>query len=81
MLIPIFKDHNEQIKKLIGVDFSYGTLDRYKTSLWPIESFLQWKFNILDTDIRKINYDFISDNELWLKTICHDRKVVYRAES
>jgi hypothetical protein len=46
MLISIIKEHNEQMKKLIGMDFSKGTLDRYKTSLLHTESFLKWKFNI-----------------------------------
>jgi hypothetical protein len=44
MLIPIFRQHNEQMEKLIGVDFRKGTLDRYKTSLQHTESFLKWKF-------------------------------------
>ena len=71
MLIPIFRKHNEQMEKLIGVDFRKGTLDRYKTSLQHTESFLKWKFKAVDIDIRKISYQFVTDYEFWLKTVRH----------
>ena len=53
------------------MEFSQGTLERYKTSLKHTESFLKWKFNITEIDIRKINYEFVTDYEFWLKTDRH----------
>ena len=39
MIIPIFQDHNDKIKELLGKEFAPGTLERYKTSLsWKIRS-------------------------------------------
>ena len=35
MLIPIFQDHNNKIKELVGKEYAPGTLERYKTSLKP----------------------------------------------
>ncbi len=32
-LIDIFKEHNEQVKALVGQEYSPGTLERYQTSL------------------------------------------------
>jgi hypothetical protein len=29
MLIPIFKDHNNKIKELVGKEYAQGTLERY----------------------------------------------------
>ena len=33
MLIPIFQDHNNKIKELVGKEYAPGTLQRYKTLL------------------------------------------------
>lgn len=33
MIIAIFQQHNDQMKSLVGKDFSPATLERYKTSL------------------------------------------------
>jgi hypothetical protein len=33
MLVPIFQDHNNKIKALLGGEFSKGTLCRYTTAL------------------------------------------------
>jgi Arm DNA-binding domain len=32
MLVPIFQDYNNKIKELIGKEYAFGTLERYKTS-------------------------------------------------
>tara|TARA_R110002050_G_scaffold268550_1_gene410683 strand:+ start:28297 stop:28557 length:261 start_codon:yes stop_codon:yes gene_type:complete len=33
MVTPIFKDHNNKIKELVGKEYAPRTLERYKTSL------------------------------------------------
>ena len=33
LLIPIFQDHNNKVKSLVGQEFAAGTLERYETSL------------------------------------------------
>ncbi|HFK5574005.1 recombinase [Elizabethkingia anophelis] len=68
MLIPIFKDHNCRMEKLVGKEFAKGTLTRYKTCLSHTEEFLLWKYNISDIDIRKIDYSFLNDFEFFLRT-------------
>lgn len=68
MLLEIFQEHNDQVKALIGKDFSPGTLERYNTSLDHTRSFLKWKYNIHDIDIRQLDYHFITEYEFWLKT-------------
>jgi hypothetical protein len=71
MLIPIFEEHNEEMRKLIGRDFSKGTHTCYKTTLLHTQAFLLWKFKRPDVDIRKFNYQFITDFEFWLKSEKH----------
>jgi site-specific recombinase XerD len=67
MLIEIFKQHNDQIKELVGKDYSPATYQRYVTSKDHTQSFLKWKYKIDDIDIKKLNYEFINDYAFWLK--------------
>ena len=68
-LVPIFQDHNNKIKELIGKEYAPGTLERYTTSLKHTIEFMQWKYNVSDIDITKIDHAFISDYEFWLRSI------------
>lgn len=68
-LIPIFQDHNNKIKALIGKEYAAGTLERYETSLKHTKDFLMWKYNITDIDIVKIDHAFITDYEFYLRTV------------
>jgi site-specific recombinase XerD len=68
MIIAIFQQHNDQMKSLVGKDFSPATLERYKTSLEHTKSFMEWKYGVSDMDIRKMDFEFVSQYEFWLKT-------------
>ncbi|KIX21616.1 recombinase [Flavobacterium sp. 316] len=69
MLVPIFQDHNNKIKELVGKEYAPGTLERYTTSLKHTIEFMKWKYNISDIDITKIDHAFISDYEFWLRSV------------
>jgi site-specific recombinase XerD len=69
MLVPIFQDHNNKIKELVGKEYALGTLERYTTSLKHTIEFIQWKYNISDIDITKIDHAFITDYEFWLRSV------------
>jgi len=69
MLCKIFEDHNEHVRQLIGKDFSAATLERYKTSLDHTKSFMKWKYGTDDIDIMKLNFEFVSEYEFWLKSV------------
>ncbi|GAC1421755.1 MAG: site-specific integrase [Flavisolibacter sp.] len=69
MILKIFQDHNDQMKSLVGKDFSPATLERYKTSLEHTQAFMRWKYGVSDMDLKKMNYDFVEQYEFWLKTI------------
>lgn len=71
MILKIFRHHNEQMKELVGHEFAPGTLERYRTSLEHTCSFIQWKYGVDDMDIRKLDYEFISEYAFWLKSIRH----------
>jgi site-specific recombinase XerD len=69
MLIPIFEDHNNKIKELVGKEYAPGTLERYKTSLSHTIEFLQWKYKVSDIEINKIDHAFVTDYEFWLRSV------------
>jgi len=70
MLVAIFKQHNDEIKALIGKDYAPATHIRYETSLKHTVHYLQWKYKISDIDIRKIDHEFITGYEFYLKSVC-----------
>lgn len=82
MIMVIFQQHNEQVKSLVGKDFSPATLERYKTSFNHTKSFMEWKYGVSDMDIKKMDFEFVSQFEFWLKTICncnHNTTIKYIA--
>jgi site-specific recombinase XerD len=71
MIMELFAYHNQQMAALVGKEFAPGTLERYETSLKHTRSFLEWNYKVSDLDIRKLDFEFITDYEFWLKTVRH----------
>ena len=69
MLMVLFRKHNEQMAALVGREYAPGTLERYITSYNHTLAFLQWKYKVSDMDITKLNFEFISEYEFWLKSV------------
>lgn len=69
MILEIFAKHNEKMEVLVGKEFAEGTLVRYRTSYDHTKAFIQWKYQVDDLEIKKLDYDFISDYSFWLKSI------------
>lgn len=67
-IMEVFKQHNDQLAALIGKEFSAGTLERYQTSLRHTASFIKWKYGVEDMSIQKLDFEFVSDYEFWLKS-------------
>jgi site-specific recombinase XerD len=67
-ILKEFKAHNEQIEALVPDEYSPGTLDLFERTLLHVERFIEWKYQFPDLDIRKLDYDFISQFSFWLKS-------------
>ena len=78
MLMEVFEEHNQQMKALIGHEFSPLTFERYTTSKKHTHDFMKWKYKIDDIDIKKLNYEFIHNYEFWLKSVrkCDHNKAI-----
>jgi len=70
-LLEIFQYHNSQVKSLLGIEYSKGTLTKFTTVLNHTRAFLKWKYNTDDMDIRKLDYEFITELEFWYKSVQH----------
>ncbi|MGH2563803.1 MAG: phage integrase SAM-like domain-containing protein, partial [Ginsengibacter sp.] len=69
MILEVFEYHNEQMAALVNSEYSPMTLKRYKTSLGHTRSFIKWKYGIEDFEINRLDFEFISEYEFWLKTV------------
>ena len=68
MLLQIIRQHNKDIQTLIGMDYSKATWVKYETTLKHITAFLKWKYSLADIDIKKLNFEFVTDFEFYLKS-------------
>lgn len=69
MLIPIFQDHNNKMKELLGKKYAHGTLQRFQVTLNHIENFLFWKYQVTDIRIDKIDHAMIMELEFYLRSV------------
>jgi hypothetical protein len=79
-ILKIFKTHNENAHKLIGVDFAKATITRYETSYKHTKDFIKWQYNKEDMALDDINQYFIHQYDLYLKTVrncSHNSSVKY----
>ena len=67
-LVEIFREHNRNIEKLIGKEYSKTTLTKYNTTINHLERFLKWKYKISDISLKQLRYEFLSDFEFYLKS-------------
>ena len=68
-LIPIFEEHNNRMKELIGKDYAANTYKRYLTSLSHTKDFLKYQFNLNDISISKIDTAFVNDYDFSLRNV------------
>ncbi len=68
MLLEIFQHHNNQVKELVGQQYSSSTNRRYETSLDHTRKFIQEQYGDSDIAVTQLKYSFITDYEFWLKS-------------
>lgn len=79
-ILEIFKEHNENAHKLIGIDFSANTVERYETSFMHTKDFIKWQYKKADVKLDDVNQHFVKQYELYLKTVrkcAHNTTIKY----
>lgn len=60
--------YNSHSSKLIGIDLTEDTWERYKTYAQKITEFIKHKFNVDDLYMHQLKYNFILEYDFYLKT-------------
>lgn len=91
LLLEEFLSHNEEMLLLVPADYAMATYKRYTYTRDHVKSYIAYKYNVEDVELRDLDYDFISGFELYLKTVrnCNNnsslkyisclRKIIFRA--
>lgn len=69
MLLEIFDEHNQQMKKLVDKEFAIGTWKRYFTTRNHIAEFIQHEYRREDLPVRAIDLKFITRFDYFMKSI------------
>jgi hypothetical protein len=64
-LIEVYKYHNEQFGKLVGLEFVNGTFKKFKSAFKSSEAFVEWKFRKIDVYLSEVNHKFITEYEFY----------------
>lgn len=67
-IVGIYEDHNRQCEKLIGIDFTQSTVDKFWTSLSHLKDYMKSCYGQDDMLLREIDNKFVKDFEVFLKT-------------
>jgi hypothetical protein len=65
-----FQLHNDETLALVETgEYAIGTHERFVTARSHVQEFMKAKYNCDDMEFRELNYAFVKDYELYLKTV------------
>jgi hypothetical protein len=64
-ILKIFEEHNENARKLMGIDFARGTVERYETNYKHTRDFIRWRYKREYLILDELNQQFVKDYELY----------------
>jgi integrase len=67
MLIQLFDEHNLQMEKLVGIEFTLGTWKRYFTTRSHVAAYVKSEYRRTDIPVKDIDLKFIKGFEYFLK--------------
>jgi len=67
-ILVMFEEHNTRMEKLVGKDYSFRTLQRYKTTKKHLTAFINSNFKLEDYPVKEIDTKFINSFIYYLKT-------------
>jgi len=67
-LLNTFKEHNEQCRKLIGIDYAAITISRYDLCSQYLGELIKQKYNRDDLLLKEVNGEFVRSFEFYMKT-------------
>lgn len=70
-LLALFREHNEDFRRRVGLDRIKETLDSYLRSYKHLSAFIKDKKGVEDVTLRSLDKNFYDDFELFLCKDCH----------
>src|SRR5690606_7754421 len=67
MLLELFDEHNQQMEKLVGIEFALGTYKRYFTTRSHVAEYIKSEYRMNDIAVRDVDLKFIKGFEYFLK--------------
>lgn len=80
MFLEVYEEHNKEFEALVGKGLSYRTLQKYKTIKAYVAEFLKYQYALNDIELNRIDYQFIKNFEIYLKSVkhcCHNTAMDY----
>ncbi|MCP9752430.1 site-specific integrase [Ferruginibacter sp. HRS2-29] len=68
LLLEVILQHNKDIRRLVGRDYTSVTCTRYETMYTQVREFIKWKFQLSDIALEDFDVEFISDFNFYLKS-------------
>jgi len=68
-ILNMFEKHNDDVKQLVGISKTQATYQKYEVTRRHLAAFIQRKYNLSDISIKEITPMFITDFELYLRTV------------
>jgi site-specific recombinase XerD len=69
-ILKLFREHNEDLKKRIGVNRAKGTFWNYRKGYQLLEKFIQQKYHVSDLSFRQLDISFIENYDYFLRIDC-----------
>ena len=79
-VLALFKEHNENSKKQIGISITRPTYLKYEVTRRHLTNFILSEYKLSDMPLRDINHKFIAGFESFLRTewkCCHNTTVKF----
>lgn len=67
-LLSLYNEHNEKMNELIGRGYAFSTLQKHLTTVEHLKTFVQKKYKSEDMLIEKVNNEFVTEFEFYLKS-------------
>ncbi|MFT3752270.1 MAG: site-specific integrase [Paludibacter sp.] len=68
-LLGLFRNHNDDARKLIGIGKSKATLSKYDRTCRRLEEFIKVQYKMTDIALKEIDHKFITGFEIYLRTV------------
>lgn len=78
MLVPIFQEHNNRMKALIGKEYAQNTHKRFETTLEHLTSFIKHTYALNDISLKDVNLAFVNDFDFYLRSVrnCNNNSTI-----